>query len=188
MPACLLNVSFSIIIIVMKNTMLKSAKTILLIIFLSNTNYAMARPGIGESFQDWTEFCEVSESKQESCNIYQTLTLKGEKTPILSLRVQYITGKLEPLLFITLQLGVFLSYQPIVELDNQPLQMQFQFCEKDGCTAAMVLTDPMLKAIQNSTTIKVKFVNLERKLIAIPVSTKGFTKGLAKIKKQQKSR
>ncbi len=172
----------------MLKTMLKTIFSIFMLTFLFTPAVLEARPGIGESFQDWTEFCELKDNHEESCNIYQTLTLKGEKTPILSLRVQYLPGKVEPLLFITLQLGVFLSYQPVLELDKQPLKMQFQFCDREGCSAAMVLTEPMLKVMKNSTQIKLKFVNIDRKLVAIPVSMKGFSQGLAKIAKQQKAR
>ncbi len=165
----------------------------IIIIFLAlmglfSANFSYARPGIGESFQDWTEYCELLENKQESCHIYQTLTLKGDKTPILSLRVQHIPGKKEPVLFITLQLGVLLSYQPVMELDKQPLKMQFQFCETDGCSAAKVLTEPMLQVMKGSEKFIIKFVNMDRKLIAIPVSLKGFSKGLAKIGKQPKGK
>ncbi len=61
------------------------------------------------------------------------------------------------------------------------LDMTYQFCDQSGCTAAAVITKEFLAALNKEIQAVVKYVNMERKAIGIPVSLIGFSKGIEKI-------
>jgi len=152
-----------------------------ILVLVTTISNLSAKIGMGDVFDDWAEYCEPYQSNQESCNLYQTLSIKGSKKPLVSLRVQYIEGKKSPILFVTLPLGVLLNFPAKLEIAGQKLDLKYQFCEQEGCSTAIVLTAPMLKIMYASEKLLIKYVNKERKWVGIPISLKGFQRGMAKI-------
>lgn len=155
--------------------------TVVFMLFSSLPHQAHGKLGIGDVFGDWTEYCEKASAGNESCNLYQTLSIKGQSTPLISLRVQYIPGKKSPILFVTLPLGVLLNFPAKMEISGQALELKYQFCEQEGCSSAIVLTPPMLKLMSSEDKLLIKYVSHERKWTGIPISLKGFSNGLKKI-------
>jgi len=144
-------------------------------------------PGVGKSYGDWTEFCETTGNGGKICNISQTLTRQGSQQLLLSIRINYVPGKKQPIVFATLPLGGLLTSAPILKVGTvAPFEMAYQFCDISGCTAVAVIDDQTLGALKAETQAVVQFVNIARKRIGIPVSLRGFSKGLKSLTEMKK--
>ncbi len=149
---------------------------------VSNELMAANDDGVGQSFGDWTEYCEKESDVSELCNISQTLTRQGSQQLLLSIRINYVPGKQQPIVFATLPLGGLLTYSPLLKVGNaEPLKLAYQFCDISGCTAVAVINAATVSAMKTENQAVVQYVNIARKAIGIPVSLKGFTKGLEKL-------
>jgi len=135
--------------------------------------------GVGKTYGDWTEYCEKGANDTEICNISQTLTRQGSQQLLLSIRVNYVPGKKLPLVFATIPLGGLLTYSPLFKVgQGKPLKLAYQFCDISGCTAVAVLTAEIVSSLEKESQAVVQYVSIARKAIGIPVSLKGFRRGL----------
>ncbi len=149
---------------------------------VSAPEQAETTEGVGKSYGDWTEFCDKDVDGAEMCNISQTLTRQGSQHLLLSIRVNFVPGKNKPIVFATLPLGGLLTYSPLLKVGkSEPLKLAYQFCDISGCTAVAVLTDEIVGSLKTETQAVVQYVNIARKAIGIPVSLRGFSKGLKKL-------
>ncbi len=154
---------------------------------LAATESSTSELGVDKNYGDWTEYCEDAAKDEKICNISQTLTRQGSQQLLLSIRVNFIPEKKQPLVFATLPLGGLLTYSPLLKVGKgEPLKLAYQFCDISGCTAVAVLDDETVAALKTETQAVVQYVNIARKRIGIPVSLLGFSKGLAEISKQKK--
>lgn len=147
-----------------------------------------------ESIGDWGFICSKADAEDavESCNLFQTALLnnsekgnEGTAQPqrLLLTRVGYLGETDQPLLLVTAPLGIFLPQGLAVSVEGleQPVRFGVQHCDAGGCLAFTPMTDEMISAFKKGTEAQVTFFDLQKRAINVPLSLKGFTKGMAEL-------
>lgn len=152
-----------------------------------------------DNFGDWGFICNKPDSQQagqeeakESCNLFQTALLNtqqdGEKAEgaqqqrVLLTRVGYLQDIEHPVLLITAPLGILLPMGIIVEVEgHDAIQLQVQRCDAGGCLGYVAMEEPFVEAMKKGSEAKVTFYDAQRRGVTIPLSLKGFTKGMQEL-------
>lgn len=149
-----------------------------------------------EEFGDWGFICNAQENAEgervESCNLFQTALLnanqgeqaEGEATGqrVLLTRVGYLPGNDNPVLLVTAPLGILLPMGITVEVEgHEAIRIPVQRCDGGGCLAYVVMEEPFVEAFRKGTEAKVTFYDAQRRGVSIPLSLKGFTKGMEEL-------
>ncbi|MBW3566977.1 MAG: invasion associated locus B family protein [Proteobacteria bacterium] len=147
-----------------------------------------------ENFGDWGFICskaEGQENAKESCNLFQTALLNNEQAGgeaggsesggqrVLLTRVGFLEGNENPVLLITAPLGILLPMKITVEVEgHETISIPVQRCDAGGCLAYVVMEEPFIEAFRKAAEAKVTFYDMQRRGVTIPLSLKGFTKGI----------
>jgi len=150
-----------------------------------------------ENFGDWGFICSKADSQentQESCNLFQTALLNNEQAGggeagdegggqrVLLTRVGYLDGNENPVLLITAPLGILLPMKITVEVEgHETISIPVQRCDAGGCLAYVVMEKPFIDAFRKAPEAKVTFYDMQRRGVTIPLSLKGFTKGVGEL-------
>lgn len=136
-------------------------------------------------FQDWSAQCETEpDSGKEICYSSQSILLKENNAEILYVAVGYVPGSEQPLLRLTTPLGTLLPEGMSLRIDSgEATRLPYIFCNRIGCHIEVTVTDKFLNSAKKGSKIHVKFVDLGKRDIEIPVSLSGFTKAFEFIKK-----
>ena len=152
---------------------------------------AAAEPKEGQKFGDWAVKCPAAAPAKEGaaeppakplCFLFQgvILTKDGKKQQIMKIVVGYRTTGGDPVVNITVPLGVFLPAGYLFQVDQgQPLRVNFVTCLVNGCQGRFALDKKYLATVQRGLKGKVVFEDRSRKKLSLPVSLIGFTAGLA---------
>lgn len=150
-----------------------------------------------EQFGDWGFICskpDQGENPKESCNLFQTAVLnqtveegaEPQAQRVLLTRIGYLEGNENPVLLITTPLGVLLPMGVVVEVEgHDPIRIPMQRCDGGGCLAYVIMEQPFIDACKKGTEAKVTFYDPQQRGISIPLSLKGFTKGLSELSKSR---
>ena len=146
-----------------------------------------------ENFGDWGFICSrpdtVAEGQEakEACNLFQTALLNNEQAGsegqrVLLTRVGFLEGNENPVLLVTAPLGILLPLGVTVEVEgHETIRIPVQRCDAGGCLAYVVMEQPFIDAFKKAAEAKVTFFDMQRRGVAIPLSLKGFTKGVAEL-------
>lgn len=156
-----------------------------------------------DNFGDWGFICNKPDSQQagqeeaqkdsrESCNLFQTALLNaqqdGEKAEgaqqqrVLLTRVGYLQDIEHPVLLITAPLGILLPMGINVEVEgHDPIRIPLQRCDAGGCLGYVAMEEPFVEAMKKGSEAKVTFYDAQRRGVTIPLSLKGFTKGMQEL-------
>ena len=136
------------------------------------------------TYQNWDVLCEKDDSGARICQMFQNIGLNVSKDVTLRMQVKigYIPGQKDPILLLTLPLGVALPPGAQVQVDSgSPLKLQFELCDPVGCRAGIPAKPSLLAALKKGKEAKVSFA-IQRQAGSVPVSLDGFTKALNHIK------
>lgn len=142
-----------------------------------------AKPG--QQIGDWTYKCEKLSKTETACGIIQRVADRGTKREVLGVTVRAIGDKNRELaMVVTVPLGTFLGTGIAGKVDdNKQFSFHLQSCTVNGCQAAIVLKGQLLDEMKKGKRFIVGFkAHPGPKNIIIPVSLKGFDKGLALLK------
>lgn len=150
-----------------------------------------------DNFGDWGFICNKADEQEnassegkESCNLFQTALLNseqgGEGQRVLLTRVGYLEGNEHPMLLVTAPLGILLPMGITVEVEgHETIRIPLQRCDGGGCLAFVGMEEPFVEAMKKGDEAKVTFFDAQRRGVTIPVSLKGFTKGMQELNKAQ---
>ncbi|HEX7047031.1 MAG TPA: invasion associated locus B family protein [Gammaproteobacteria bacterium] len=145
-----------------------------------------------ENFGDWGFICSTPEGQEdanakqgESCNLFQTALLNTDESEgpgqrVLLTRVGYLDSSENPVLLVTAPLGILLPMGITVEVEgHDAIRIPVQRCDAGGCLAYVVMEQPFIEAFKKGIEAKVTLYDAKRRGVAIPLSLKGFTDGMA---------
>ncbi|HWY61590.1 MAG TPA: invasion associated locus B family protein [Rhizomicrobium sp.] len=130
------------------------------------------------AYQDWRVACPPASAKELSCEMQEDV-LDGKSGSIV-VRVGITSEKGKPELGLTLPLGVALP--PGVGLvlgTDKPKVFSFRTCKDVGCIAVMPLDAPTQVALNAAKDGKVLVAGLDGKVVAIPISFKGYSDAIS---------
>lgn len=134
------------------------------------------------SFKDWTATCPTADTQHPLCFIMQNLALKKTGKRILSVRVGPLSGNGQPMLLVTVPLGVFLPAGIELSIDGaNAKRVDYQFCNAEGCSAVIALSPGALERLKAGRQARVVFEDARERPISVPVSLLGFTAAYAHI-------
>ena len=139
-------------------------------------------------FKDWVVRCENPEDTEDkSCFLFQRVALNSGQT-VLSVTVAYPQTSEEAAAVFRLPLGIFLPAGAVIQVDkNEPIKLVVQRCDQKGCWAPLKLDTTTLTLLKKGHEAKVGFNNTGGKIIAVPLSLKGFTSGFKEITKKNRA-
>jgi invasion protein IalB len=131
------------------------------------------------AFQDWRVACPPAASKDQRCEMQEEVLDSKSGSPVVRIGItsqkDAKTGKESPAMGLTLPLGVALP--PGVGLSlgtDKPTVFGFRTCNQVGCIAVTPLDDKMLASFDSAKDAKVLVAGLDGKVVAIPISFKGY--------------
>lgn len=145
---------------------------------------ASGKPENGQVFGEWRAFCESAESGDaEDCHVFQHLVAKDTQESILHAMVLYTPKRADPVMILTLPLGVAVRAGVQVQVDaGEPRKLIFETCLPEGCRAGMLLDAKALDEFRKGAQAGVSFFNLRGKQLNLPLSLSGFTKAVSSLK------
>lgn len=131
---------------------------------------------------DWRIVCDTAESARR-CSMVQHLTLKESGDTVLQMVIGHIANQDRPVALITAPLGVNLPAGLDVVVDKGKAQhYAYEFCDSSGCRVAFPLDKATLRAYRRGRYAHVTIANRQRNKITVPVSLKGFSKGIERLR------
>jgi len=77
-------------------------------------------------------------------------------------------------------LGTYVTPGIKIAIDgNEPLDLEVEYCDKQGCYAGTLLDQSLLSRLKLGRQIIVTFQHRSRQVIKLPISLAGFSSGLA---------
>lgn len=133
-----------------------------------------------QKFEDWAVRCRpASETRPRVCRMHQELVIKGDREPV----VRFVVGRFGPekvlgaVIFVPM--GVRLPPGLGIVVDKRPLHTYpFERCDAKGCQARVLLDADILGDLKAGLTGQVKFQTSAGRVLAVPVSLKGFSAAL----------
>lgn len=172
--------------------MLRGTRILLVTLLATMVLQVQAAETRRENFGDWGFVCSTPEGLEngtESCNLFQTALLNNEQSGgeagsqrVLLTRVGYLDGNENPVLLVTAPLGILLPLGISVEVEgHETIRIPVQRCDAGGCLAYVVMEQPFIDAFKKAAEAKVTFYDMQRRGVTIPLSLKGFTKGMGEL-------
>jgi invasion protein IalB len=131
----------------------------------------------------WTTQCSgAARTDDLDCAIEQriVLTETGQLLVALTLRIPADTR--EPVLMIHVPIGVFLPSGLNVVVDDALIDtLQVQTCDLNGCYAGSSDLGALLEAMKRGSTMTIRFQDLAKQEIAVPMSLVGFAAAYSSI-------
>ena len=125
------------------------------------------------AYDDWRVACPPAASKALNCEMQEDVLDSKSGSPVV--RVAITSNKGKPELGLTLPLGVALP--PGVGLalgTDKPIVFNFRTCKEIGCIAVLPLDDKTMASINAAKDGKILVAGLDGKVVAIPISFKGY--------------
>ena len=142
------------------------------------------------TFGDWRVNCgKPPGAKQQRCALVQRVI--DEERSNVGLRVVFLlTSDGKNVLRVVAPLGVLLPFGLGLRIDDEPIgkePLPFIRCQPMGCISEIIVKDKLLDKFKTGTTAMFIIVETKEEGRAIPVSLKGFTKGLVRLGELAKS-
>ena len=131
----------------------------------------------------WTIRCETpSPYRHNSCIMYQEILLKKDGLPVLQFSIGLAEPGQDPIVLITLPLGIYLPTGVSLMIDEQEkVNFPIERCDPDGCHMLVTLTDNRINTLKNAEQLKVFFNDSESSPIVISLSLFGFKEAFSRI-------
>lgn len=144
------------------------------------------------TFGDWGKICEKGpagpdgKAGKEVCYIFQNVSNKEDGKLVMQVRVGIAPQNQKPVMIVTLPLGVLLPPGAafLVEgMEKEPVKMPFLACAPEGCTTVgQVLDSKVVEAMKKKDKAAVRVALLNKKVLTLPVSLKGFSRAFIALK------
>lgn len=136
------------------------------------------------TFGDWAKQCEEAppaeggEASGEICYVFQTVSNRETGQMLMQVRVGFAPNRAEPVMIVTLPLGALLPPGAAFLMDGiEPVKMAFLACGREGCTTVgQPLSAAVIEAMQKGEQAVVRVAMLNKQVVPLPVSLKGFTR------------
>lgn len=147
-------------------------------------------------FTDWMLVCRkamnATAAKKENCEIFNTVTLKGNKAPFAMTFVGRVEANQPLQITLLLPNNIATQNKPQILLDEKSpaiLELTWTRCLPMGCFAGAALKDDVLKQMMASSKPGiVKFINGVRQEISFPISFKGLGPAIDALNKEDKTK
>jgi len=134
------------------------------------------------TFGDWAKACETGESGQQECFVFQNITTQDGSRGILHITVIKIPQADNPVMVVTVPLGIFLPRGLAMSIDGaKPTRIQVQVCSTNGCQSQFKMPAAVLGSFKAGLKGTVQMFDPSGKEVKVPFSLKGFTKALASL-------
>jgi invasion protein IalB len=134
------------------------------------------------TFGDWAKACETGESGKKECFLFQNITTQDGSRGILHMTVIKIPEANNPIMVITVPLGIFLPRGLALSIDGaKPTRIQVQVCSTNGCQSQFQMPDAVLGSFKAGLEGTMQMFDPSGKEVKVPFSLKGFTKALASL-------
>jgi invasion protein IalB len=133
----------------------------------------------GQKFGEWTYLCTEKEDGDNRCFLAQDRVIEG-KGRALRLLLGRFSSKGEMVLKALTPLGIYLPSGVAYKIDENPqAPMVLQNCTAEGCEAAVLVDDKLLKDLQGGKKLVVGFTSgAAEKTIGVDAQLEGLVKGL----------
>jgi invasion protein IalB len=128
------------------------------------------------TYADWTVRC-VMRGKSKSCEMAQTMQIKGRPQPISQIAIGRQTKDGPPKMVFEVPIDVWLpdGVELVTAQKHANITAKFTRCVSTGCFAEADISAAAIKELRSpKKNGKLQFKNARKQLIAIPVSFKGF--------------
>ena len=114
--------------------------------------------------------------------MYQEILLKKDGLPVLQFSIGLPEAGQDPIVLITLPLGIYLPTGVSLMIDEQEkVNFPVERCDPDGCHMLVTLTDGRIDTLKNARQLKVFFNDSESSPIVITLSLYGFKEAFRKV-------
>lgn len=138
-----------------------------------------------ETFGDWKVNCGTPPgAREQKCALVQSVIDEERSNVGLRVIFLYAAGG-QGVLRVVAPLGVLLPFGLGLRIDDEPIgkkPLPFIRCRQMGCISEIIVKDPLLVKLKTGKTALFIIVETKEEGRAIPVSLKGFTKGLERLK------
>lgn len=139
------------------------------------------------TYGDWGKVCEKGgkgadgKDQGEVCYIFQNISNKDNGKMVMQVRIGMAPAKKQPVLIVTLPLGVLIpSGAAFIVEGAKPMKLPFLACAPEGCTTVgQPLSKELIAAMKKGEKAAVRVALINRKVLTLPVSLKGFTRANA---------
>jgi invasion protein IalB len=142
-------------------------------------------PRVGQRIGDWTFRCQALIASDTRCSISQVV-FNPQKKPVI--RATFLgIGKNKKLGMVVLApLGMFLGTGVAGKIDEgKQFKFVLQHCSKQGCRAAIEVSDKMRAALQKGKRLALAFkMRANAKAVLVQISLTGFTKAVNALEKK----
>jgi len=159
------------------------------LLFVAGQTQADA-PKVGDKFGDWIFACKALGPEKTVCAIVQNIDYQTEQVQkrLLTLTVRRLQSPesktSKTILLARLPLGIFLPSGVAARIDEtEQFPMFVQTCSQMGCEAVVELDKQKLRGMKAGKKLFIGFkVQANSKVVTIPASLIGFSKGIAVLK------
>ena len=161
----------------------------LLAVLAANPAFSADNKGAPKTstYGDWGKACEKGpkgkdgKPQPEICYIFQNVSNKKSGKMVMQLRIGMAADKHKPVLIVTLPLGVLIPPgAAFIVKGAEPLKLPFLACAPEGCTTVgQVMSSKLISAMKKGDQAGIRVALLNRQVLTLPVSLKGFTRANA---------
>lgn len=132
----------------------------------------------------WVVQCgTIGEAKKKFCRVQNVLQFKQTGQRMLGVLLQARSTAPKLAMQFALPHGLYLPAGMAFKIDEgEEKKVVIETCNPDGCYASIGVDEKSLETMKKGTEMLVSFQALSKKPITIPISLKGFTTSIAKVK------
>jgi invasion protein IalB len=132
-----------------------------------------------DTYEDWQVACISINKGKESCEMTQSVIEEKSNMQVLRLVVAWDPDSKKKMLLITVPYDVFLPEGLALQFgEATPSVIPYDFCGEGGCFATVEMDDTLLSSFRHSGEQRILVERLDRKVLPIDFSLKGFDEAL----------
>ena len=129
-------------------------------------------------FQDWRLDCPARKDKDAHCTLQTIMADPSSGQSIGSLAIVTEVDKdkkASRVAYVSVPLGVTaLEAGLSVKVGSDVKSGSYRYCQENGCLATLPIDDKFTKSLVDTSDVAVNVSRLDNKVVAVPVSTKGY--------------
>lgn len=167
------------------NVLFSAAKWSLL--FLASHVLVSSAEAQSEAFDrefvgSWVVECLPGQSGPGECQLYQRITTNDANVVAMVVTFAWSVEEENLQTQIALPLGVLLSFQPQLAIDNSYVQeLRWSRCTMDGCMIEGAISQEMVDRLTSASAATIAVVHPTEGTIQLPVALDGFTSALSAV-------
>lgn len=136
------------------------------------------------SANGWRVECAAGTAKAMDCQTIEQIVDRDNGQVLLSVTVRVASGAKDPLLLLTLPLGISVEKPVTVTVgDGKATTYPLQTCTQQGCFAGDKLTASQIQQLRTQSTMRVAYVNLGGQTVTVTLPLAEFSAAYDKIAK-----